>query len=175
MGCDIHCYIEYKRPEPEGWSPFGGRLNPGRHYGVFAKLAGVRNHPEWGIVPIAEPRGLPEGLAYEADGDSKLFVLDRDEVESEGCVSTANAERWVAQGSSKFIDGHNGPKTAVTHPDWHSHSWVTLDELVAALGDPKVGLTADSWSRPGYKALVGAMHALRDEGCEVRLVFWFDN
>ena len=56
MGCDIHCYIEYKPAGSDDWSDFGGRINPGRNYDLFAKLAGIRNYDE--ITPIAKPRGM---------------------------------------------------------------------------------------------------------------------
>jgi len=32
MGCDIHCYIEYKPTGSDSWSDFGGRINPGWMY-----------------------------------------------------------------------------------------------------------------------------------------------
>lgn len=42
MGCDIHCYVEFQDYR-EHWNSFGGRVNPGRDYDTFKKLAGVRS------------------------------------------------------------------------------------------------------------------------------------
>jgi hypothetical protein len=42
MGCDIHAYVESKKPDSKTWWGFGGRINPGRNYRMFGKLAGVR-------------------------------------------------------------------------------------------------------------------------------------
>lgn len=73
MGCDIHCYIEYKPAGSDDWSDFGGRINPGRNYDLFAKLAGIRNYDE--IEPVAKPRGYPKDAAYEAE---KKYVSNPD-------------------------------------------------------------------------------------------------
>lgn len=75
MGCDIHCYIEYRYREDsgDGWRSFGGRINPGRSYEIFAALAGVRG-PQWanGI----KPRGVPNDMGYAANDDWWVHILD---------------------------------------------------------------------------------------------------
>ncbi|MEK6880267.1 MAG: hypothetical protein AABY22_11690, partial [Nanoarchaeota archaeon] len=143
MGCDIHCYIEYREKNPpenwKQWHDFGGRINPGRQYGIFAKLVGVRNYYE--IEPVSKPRGLPEDLGREAESDNQIYISN-EHSDDEGHCSLQKAERWVNTGSSKFIiskDEGRKPKW-VTHPDWHSHSWCNADELKQTLDDPKVGV-----------------------------------
>src|SRR5690349_20426391 len=75
MGSDIHLYIEHKRTGPNSrWSSFGGRFNPGRYYGLFAKLAGVRNYRE--VKPVAEPRGMPADAGWIADADNRLYISE---------------------------------------------------------------------------------------------------
>ena len=126
MGCDIHCYIEYKKKHHEGWSDFGGRINPGRNYWMFGMMAGVRLN----VTPVVAPRGLPEDVSYSSGSDSRIYIS---EVESEGCCNAENAARWVADGSSTYVSNHEGKPTWVTHPDWHSHSWLNANELELAI------------------------------------------
>jgi hypothetical protein len=63
MGCDIHTHVERQRADGTweqvpGWSPFDVR-----DYGLFGFLADVRNSSA--VVPIAEPRGIPEDASPE--------------------------------------------------------------------------------------------------------------
>lgn len=160
MGCDIHCYIEYKHPESEIWSDFGGRINPGRNYDLFAKLAGVRNYNE--KPPAIPPRGMPADAAYAADGDNKLFIT---ETEGAGCVTPATAAEYVKHGSV-YVNGSDDKPTWVTHPDWHSHSWLTTEEYAKSVEDS---------GEFEYLAILAAMQSFEENGCAARLVFWFDN
>lgn len=61
MGCDIHAHGEvkingvwhhYSQPRIERW------------YGLFARMADVRNDPTYGIEPISPPRGIPEDITF---------------------------------------------------------------------------------------------------------------
>ena len=58
MSCDIHLHTEVKINGK--WHHYG-MPHVHRDYRVFAKMAGVRNYAG-GPVPIAEPRGIPEGV-----------------------------------------------------------------------------------------------------------------
>lgn len=166
MGCDIHCYIEYK-PDPldpdSQWDGFGGEIRCSRHYGIFAALADVRNG--YGITPISQPRGLPSDVSYEVRGDNHLYVV---ETQGDGCVDPKTAAEYVASGYSKYMDEY---RTHVTHPDWHSHSWCTADELESALKNHKV----EAGTAYEYWAIVAALRSFETQGCHARLVFWFDN
>lgn len=44
MGCDIHLFVEYSKPESDHWMNFGEEFRLTRHYGVFSALADVRNY-----------------------------------------------------------------------------------------------------------------------------------
>ena len=59
MGCDIHLHIELKIKGQ--WRHYNHPRVP-RVYDLFAKMAGVRNYD--GIEPIAEPKGLPDDVAF---------------------------------------------------------------------------------------------------------------
>lgn len=79
MGCDIHAYAE-RRGEDGNWELIQ-EVFDGRSYSVFAFLAGVRNYS--GIVPISEPRGIPDDISsgvraklepWEGDVHSKSWL-----------------------------------------------------------------------------------------------------
>lgn len=159
MGCDIHCYIEYKDKNSSYWHDFGGRINPGRFYSIFASLAGVRNSGD--IVPIAKPRGIPDDVSYEAEWDRWVYIS---KVDGDNRCPPESAERWVKEGCSIY---KNDEKKFVSNPDHHSHSWVTPDEFESAINGNQYAVE--------YTAMLAAMRSLEASGMTVRLVFWFDN
>jgi hypothetical protein len=163
MGCDIHAYIDYDSFVQSDTKPYTdcfAELHLGRDYNLFNEMASVR-----GNGGLFSPRGLPEHISWRVDWENTLYVITGP-FEEEGCCTREKAEKWVARGYSKWADdGH----TKVTHPDWHSHSYLYLDEVkqvYKALGYPHDEL----------KAVIAAMKALNGKNPErSRLVFWFDN
>ena len=163
MGCDIHDWAEVRGPdgrwtkcgdvfaytyfdpnEPENeWnrrltdSPYSGR-----NYRLFAVLAGVRN--DYGIRPIAKPRGVPDDVSPKVLKEYVLTVVPERtaENEEERVCTARDAERWVAGGSSVWIEEGR----MVTNPDWHSASWLTLRELLAF--DWAGGFRDSGWVTP---------------------------
>lgn len=176
MGCDIHCYVEYQVSyfgEEPRWASFGNRINPGRDYELFALMADVRNYYSPRIEPLYTPRGLPEDVGLSARWDNTLYVTDEERADY-GSVTRAVADIWLANNTTTVAKTKgNGVTAAVHHPDWHSHSWLNVDELAAvfrvyrAAHKRPVGLE--------YRALLSAMRYLKRESTGVRLVFWFDN
>ena len=190
MGCDIHCYVEYRPLEPRNdydkrWRDFGGRINPGRNYDLFDRMAGVRGDKRNAVVP---PRGLPDDLAYSAFSDNWMWINykwdneNAGECHEEGVVSPARAARYAQYRESNetaylgtYTDGPNaGKPERVAHPDWHTHSWLTPDEFALAIEEAR-GDGAYPRDMAEYDALHAAMVSLVMSGHEVRLVFWFDN
>jgi len=171
MGCDIHLYIEYRpkdctdHPNPlmHRWLSLCGRLNPGRVYTLFAAIAGVR--ADFGDQIKYRPRGLPTDIGPSAGDDSVVYITEGGDG-IHGC-SRADAERWVQQGSSVWVkDGK-----WVTHPDWHSHSWLTFAEFRDAISP----IVCGQERAQEYRSVLAAMKQLHDDGHDVRVVFWFDN
>lgn len=181
MGADIHMYIEYasKTPSPHAtrtgkrwWSNFGGRINPGRNYSLFGLISGVRDD-RYG--PVVEPRGYPDDAGYVADEDAYLRIND-EYADNDGYCSLASAESWAKYGSTIECND-SGKPVRVTAPDWHSHTWLTPDELAAvyarydelfANDDYKIGVE--------WRAMLAAMRALECNGQnDVRVIIWFDN
>ena len=163
MGCDIHCYIEYRKPDSKFWNDFGGRINPGRHYAQFARMAGVRNY--WEIDVKYPPRGYPADASFAARDDNHLYIT---QTEGDGYVTPEQAEKWIAGGYSKYMKDCDGDenRSFVTNPDYHSHSWLSTEEFACTLSD---------LSDPEYLAILAAMRSFENQGFVTRLVFWFDN
>jgi hypothetical protein len=183
MGCDVHMYVEYRKPDrfsangAKHWQSFGGRINPGRDYALFGMLASVR-----GGVALIEPRGLPDDLAYYSQSDARIWI-STDGSSDESSVSLETALKYEKWGSKLHYD-QNGRANFVDHPDWHSHSWLTTDELQQAMkATESVDFGEDSdpeWRYHGEcddecYALVASMRELEKRRNEVRVVFWFDN
>jgi hypothetical protein len=98
MGCDIHLYVE--KLENGVWMPadqwvpdedderklsvpYGTGFYDGRNYDLFAILANVRNGYGFagcdtgdGFVPIAMPRGLPDGVTPVVKAESDYWDCD---------------------------------------------------------------------------------------------------
>jgi len=169
MGCNIHAYIEYREPTQKHWSNFGEQFRLDRWYGMFAKLADVRNRLGE-MKPISKPKGLPNDLGWKTKYGNLLYMESDKECDCDntGYCSKSDAENWVKHGSSEIIDEH-----WVTHPDWHSHSWLTTKELEEAFSDEL--LEFDEKKSPDYGATLNVMKYFESIGYETRLVFWFDN
>ena len=203
MGCDIHLYIEYKSKNNNedirnNWRSFGQKINPGRNYALFALMANVRNYDC--ILPVPQVRGFPEDAAYYSSNDNRIYITD---TPGEDCVTMELAEQWVESGSSEFINNQRGEPTWVTHPDWHSHSWLTTGEFETVLNkylELEVGWHKDRVDEhnefikkhdikpdsrayrqpemniePEYQFVLASMKRFEKLGYDARIVFWFDN
>lgn len=106
MGADIHVHVEVKIGKR--WHHLS-HPHVMRNYQLFAKIAGVREHPENPIEPIVPPgRGLPKNMTkltkldYERWGDDAHTAgyLNRDELEKlslwfmEKCFENKGWDRW---------------------------------------------------------------------------------
>lgn len=159
MGCDIHAYIEYKRKDGKNWHGFGGRINPGRNYFLFGRLAdGVRgNGPA--VVPT---RGIPDDAGWEVRDDGFLFITE--DGQGDDCCTLEQAGQWAPGKEWKIHD-------KIPHPDWHSHSWATTQEWEDAIKP----CTEPGSQDPEYVAILGAMKIFEEMGFVSRVVYWFDN
>jgi len=164
MGADIHMYAEYKPRGYGQWLTFGGRINPGRSYRLFARLANVRGGGA--MFPV---RGMPADAAYEALWDDRFYISTEP---SESYVAPEVAEQWVHDGVSSYAPKADGTPGWVTNPDWHSHSWLTASELAEVYES----FTDEDPIPVEYYALLAALRELETRAdAEARVVFWFDN
>jgi hypothetical protein len=162
MGCDIHLYVEVKKKgkwEPaDEWStyekeygdedkdtnndpviPYGKGFYNSRNYSLFGMLANVRNGVGFAgvdtgeaLVPIAEPRGLPDDVSsiirensdhWGGDGHSHSHLTVKELMEYDwtrtaihrGVVNVYEYMRWShwgkseGQGPESYCGGVSGP------------------------------------------------------------------
>lgn len=167
MGCDIHVHLETKpKDETKNYHVKGHWLNTGldihmpRNYYFFSLM--------WcesrGDGELFERRGMPKDACVTTNIKNWCFSDD------------SPIHDWVKAGYSEYVDEE---KTRVTNPDWHNHSWLTLDELKQCC---KAHL--DKWWRNvehvdnyllKWKALIAFMEIYEAADQYTRIVFWFDN
>jgi len=155
-------YVEYKRKEGSYWESFGTRMNPGRNYKMFSLIAGARGKSPSSL----EPKGLPpfDDLGYYSTWDAFLMISKG---KSEGCCTIEDAKRWKSE-----IIYRNGEPAFASHPDWHSHTWLTRKEFLSVIEQYNI---ESDYEAPTWGAIHAAMNYLEDNGYETRLVIWFDN
>lgn len=115
MGTDIHGRLQVRYRSEMPYNDVGG-IEDDRNYRVFAMLAGVRNGYGFGgikthepLAPISDPRGLPDDLVLTG-GDSITLSGYKDD-------EPVEFDYWLGD---------------------HSHSWLTLSEIIAW----------DGWNKP---------------------------
>lgn len=162
MGCDIHAYIEYqanKEHHPDHWWMMAD-LHLMRNYAMFGLMAGVRRG-----AALIEPRGYPMDSATRYK--YCLFVVEEETDDAE-CCTKESAERWVKNGHSEWV---NEDHSMVTHPDWHTPSWLTAKEYRRVIEAYKEAAPYGVSESPEYEAALAMLESLPDS----RIVFWFDN
>lgn len=165
MGSDIHAYVEQK--EHDNWWHLAS-VSAGRNYEMFGLLAGVR-----GSKPLYPPKGIPDDIGWVVQEEYTLWVTDNICDCGERRCTPADAERWVRSGSSKWYDDKCH---WVTHPDWHTPSWLTMAELENVI-EKFDQLYYDETHTPSrrYVAIHGMMAEMERHCIQTRFVFWFDN
>ena len=214
MGCDIHLVVEKRRQKPKlvvtkrddqkvvteippkdnGWehceiTPSGEWGD--RVYGMFAKLANVRN--QWDFEPI-ELRGFPEDASYDTLQKYAYLVLPDEKFEewfpedkeemihysdySGTYISESKAQYYINTYGAKILKGGPNNKVKfVTEPENHSANWCTLSELEKCVNEIFFDEEIKKYTGDGgeWIALVYYMKGLEVAGYETRCVFWFDN
>lgn len=138
MGCDIHMYVEYIPKELTSKS-YWQSWGARINPGRWYRLFGVLAQG----VRTDDPNGFP---CRDVPNDMGIY---------------SSSDYYVTNGSKI-------PVSKVPCCDWHSASWLTVDEFSKALeiaGSPA----------PEYHALLMAMRTLEFYAESVRVVFWFDN
>ena len=211
MGCDIHLYAEKKRKNKEYWDSVLDVNNSGiRDYDMFGFLAnGVRFSPDIEKYNPHDVNGLPDDCDYVTRRASLLAITDK-YGDWEDYTSSENARKWHEYGCKYYKSERNTIPFTVTevddipldvdannimyfveHPDWHSHSHISLSEYKDLLlqyvnycnetycTEEVVKETAEGFldcdTESYWVALYNMLHSYERGGCEVRLVYWFDN
>lgn len=167
MGCDIHMYVEYKSKErfDDYWTYFWGKINPGRNYWMFGLIAKVRGS----FKESFNPKGMPNNASYVAEEDNYVYITKEGIGDNECTIE--QAKKWERYGCK--ISYHCNIATKVTHPDWHSHTWLTTEEFEYVIDCHNKMKGAQR--EPQYEALLASMKKLEELGNDVRVICWFDN
>jgi len=186
MGCDIHLRIEKRKrvnPYPNDrheWHNVGIRGEFScRIYGMFARMAMVRDYYGGKYKVQFKPRGLPDDMTDWATCESfYLHVTDDENAVEWGehyCLKE-RAEEWVEKGYSKWVDENH---TRITDPDLHSHSWLTTQELRQCFDDcfkEDDGTYCLNSDYVEWLGIVSLCEGIESDGIhECRVVFAFDN
>ncbi len=192
MGCDIHLYIEYKRPQEnkESYDSFGSSIYMGRNYHLFGLLArGVRYSSDKSF----EPRGLPPIKELSIDVRERAFVhvvheddpfYDKDIMSaSDDCITAEQALKFYQNKRDALVYSDSGKLVLAYAPYTHSHSWLTPDEFrkccsnyLIECEDFSDELHADKPElQLEWSAVLNTLDFFIKKGCDARIVFWFDN
>lgn len=187
MGCDIYPFVEYVAFTGHDDQPYWQCIMQGfgnRNYEWFSLLADCGRNEQ---PPLFPNRGLPEGkLSYTVEGVMWLTVTEDEELAKEsGYCTPKDAESWRRYHHDGYREtrfkgrDENGNETErihkqVMHPDLHSHSWLTCDELAQVIGHWIAG-QHDYPYGVEWDAVLAAMRALEERGHKTRLIFAFDN
>lgn len=185
MGCDIHLIIEQRKKvtpytnSQHCWYNvgFSGEFSS-RIYGMFVRMAKVRDYYGYKYKVQFKPRGLPDDMNYRSAESFYLYVTDNEVAVNWGeryCLKEM-AEKWVKQGYSEWVDENH---TIVTDPDLHSHSWLTTQELRQCFDDcfkQEDGTYIPKSDYVEWLGLVSLCEGIESDGIhECRVVFAFDN
>lgn len=211
MGCDIHLKLEMRQikngyicqtthcedeiveVEPNAysrcWHPVELTYNDcwgDRVYGMFAKLADVRNYFIRKIVPIPQ-RGFPNDACENTKYAYAYTVIPDDDFTKNvdyyssahyDYISESEANKWLEEGISVELPSEKSIHRRISSPDFHSPNWCTTKEMEEAIKDIFWNEEKQVWtgSYIEWFALLGAMKGIEQNGVyECRAVFWFDN
>ncbi len=173
------------------WEHPFDRKHTSRNYYFFAVLADIRNYDDF-IIPISDPKGLPDNVSPEikkqsdhdgVDGHSHSW-LTLEELESHdwnqsrrnsGTVTSSGFLEYYTKGKPS---GYHGGSSAETVDN------ETMKQLILGIygdRDPNGWYDTEvSWMESirdsiGVKYLEDFLTALKAYGENVRIVFWFDN
>ena len=185
MGCNIHLRIEKrKRVNPytnirHEWDNVGfyGEFSF-RIYGMFARMAKVREYYGDKYKVQLKPRGLPDDMNYRSTESFYLYVTDNEIAVNWGehyCLKKM-AEKWVKEGCSEWVDENH---TRITDPDLYFYSWLTTQELRQCFDDcfkQEDGTYKPNSDYAEWLGLVSLCEGIESDGIhECRVIFAFND
>lgn len=202
MGTDIHAVFQKKNQELGTWEDFEQKLwDEGRHYQLFAVLAGVRNGFGFAgvklgdpVEPISEPRGFPEDFEVHSGEWHGTKVCPYDG-EPRGDWLGDHTHSWLT--GKEMLDAYEtlpvvtktGCITREVYEKWDKVS--EPEYYCGAVMGPSIktygasGVGEDEWThryvewQQGLKEELAyffdAIKQLQEEHGEIRMVFGFDS
>jgi len=152
-----------------------------RVYGMFARLADVRNYRK---VPSLPKRGFPNDVCNNtlyayciSVMPDKDYESDEDYYSEHRRTKSSYADEWIRDGCSVVMGTDYMGNRLISDPDWHTPSWCTTEEMKQCIQDCFY-TEEEGWHGDYIEwfGLLGAMEGYEREGLyECRAVFWFDN
>lgn len=142
MGCDIHAHVELRLADGQ-WHHWNAP-HIDRDYRLFAHLAGERNSDH--VQPVAEKRGLPEGLSLATRRSAEYWGPD------------GHGHSWIDRKEIRALEDW-----------WNAH----VEKKMRASFQHH--LVFENAIMGGYLDGNGYGHELPEGVEDVRMVFWFDN
>jgi len=195
MGADMHLMIDYDTSsKPREWgfilssqrravtpfknsdhviSLFPTSISPPRDYQLFTALAGVR--ADENEYPLIAPRGFPEVCCSDTFNEFHLCVVsDAQKDVWPRDIRQSDANALLDRGVAHKVMSLGRPAVWMTDPGFHTPSWLSYPEILAALDH--CGYVRSELSIE-FRIVLASMNMLDEEyGTDhSRLVFWFDN
>jgi hypothetical protein len=147
-----------------------------RTYGMFAKLANVRNY--WNNIEPFEVKGFPMDASEDVFSKYAYSIIEdedwRDYHEDGYYIKRSEVEENIKRYDEKIIKYKD--REFLTCCDHHSASWISTLEMEEAINFIFKDKTDLASSYVCWAALLGAMKGIESNGIyECRAVFWFDN
>lgn len=120
MGCNSHLAIEYQFVK-DWWRPYALDVAERRDYRMYSAMAGVRHCGE--IVPVSEPKGLPEDI----EEDTAEYIKDHAD----------HSFTWLTP--AEFFEAYKRAGEPEPAKEWRVLK-ATLESLVSEFGDKAVRL-----------------------------------
>jgi hypothetical protein len=177
-------------------TPFAcGEIRVLRDYDLFDALAygrsgRVRDGREDGKRPLIFPRGIPPGVT-QAISQRYYHVVEDPEYSTDRYdprnrwigtlppVAREKALEWVAQGFAQWAPTERNARgelawDRISNPNWHTASWLNLQEILMALEHFGIDVTRTSFE---FQLVLQVMNLLETKygPGRTRMVFWFDN
>ncbi len=124
--------------------------------------------------PSFEEKGIPKDISWRIADEYTFYVVENeDDVDDRSCTRS-QADSWLASSSSEVWEHYiNGNILRVTNPDWHTGSWLDIDEvktltkrfreiLVASIPDVKIEMAQSiEWAERGLETTIKEENAER--------------
>lgn len=192
MGTDIHAFVEHCHAQ--GGEPFSdpdriysfnaGEFRISQDYDLFNALGDGRNYSLDEAArdqpALFSPRGLPQHISEEVANRYYHFVDNRGFTITTWpalpTVTRQEAEQWVAENRAQYGKSLRSTREIrrVSHPYWHSASWLTLQEIYQSLDSYNIQFDQLPLE---FQIVVDIMKQFEQElgQGKTRLVFWFDS
>lgn len=176
MGSDIHLFVEYHTGDKTFESLTEGEFNLPRCYGFFNAISGVR--AAYKKKPLFYPKGLPEDVTKQAYSSYMCWIEKPPPHYDFGIKKICTLEEAIRYSEYEEEELRsnieNGKLMKMPFPEYHSASWLTYEDLTAALEHYDIEISEYPAEYQVIVNMVGTLNKASKES-SARIVFWFDS